>query len=60
MTGKSTLLNRPLALQAITREGRVFAAEHLIVAEQRDGQWVFAATIRPLDPTPPVEGVGHE
>lgn len=56
MTGQPTLLNRPLTLQAVTREGRVFAAEHLIVAEQRQGQWVFAATIRPLDPTPAVEG----
>lgn len=58
MTGQPTLLNRPLTLQAITREGRVFAAEHLIVAEQRQGQWVFAATIRPLDPTHPGDGGG--
>jgi PAS domain S-box-containing protein len=60
VTGKPTLLNRPLTLQAITKDGRVFAAEHFIVAEQRQGHWVFAATIRPLDPTRPGEGVGRE
>ena len=48
-TGKPTLLNQPLKLRAITKAGREFDAEHVITAEQRQGQWVFGATIRPLD-----------
>lgn len=59
MTGKPTLLNRPLKLQVIAKDGRVVDAEHFIVAEQRHGHWVFAATIRPLDQTHPVDGVGN-
>ncbi len=47
-TNKPTLLNQPLTLKAITRDGREFDAEHVIIAEQRQGQWVFGATIRPL------------
>ncbi|MBI3333342.1 MAG: PAS domain S-box protein [Candidatus Omnitrophica bacterium] len=48
-TGKPTLLNQPLKLKAITKDGREFDSEHLIMAEQREGQWVFGASIRPLD-----------
>ena len=48
MTGKPTLLGQALSLRSVTRDGREFEAEHFIVAEQRDGQWAFAATIRPL------------
>jgi PAS domain S-box-containing protein len=51
LTGTPTLLGRPLTLPAIARDGRVFDAEHVIVAEERQGRWVFAATIRPLDQT---------
>ena len=47
-TSKATLLNQPLRLMAITKDGREFDAEHLITAEQQHGQWVFGATIRPL------------
>ena len=47
-TGTPTLLNQPLRLQAVTKTGHEIDAEHLIVAEQRQGQWVFAATIRPV------------
>ena len=46
-TGKPTLLNQPLKLKAITKDGREFEAEHFIVAEQVGGQWCFGATIRP-------------
>ena len=49
MTGKPTLLNQPLKLKAVTKEGREFDAEHVILAEKHQGQWIFAATIRPLD-----------
>ena len=48
-TGKPTLLDQPLQLRAITKAGREFDAEHTITAEQQNGQWVFGATIRPLD-----------
>ena len=48
-TGKPTLLNQPLKLRAVTKAGREFDAEHIIIAEQKDGQWIFGATIRPLD-----------
>lgn len=47
-TGKPTLLNQPLKLNAVTKDGREFEAEHTITAEQRQGQWMFGATIRPL------------
>lgn len=47
-TGTPTLLNQPLALKAVGKNGKEFDAEHFIVAEQRDGQWMFGATIRPL------------
>ena len=47
-TGIPSLLNRPLALRAVTKDGREFDAEHYIIAEQSNGEWIFAATIRPL------------
>lgn len=47
-TGTPTLLNQPLRLKAITKDGRVFEAEHTIMAEQRNGAWNFAATIKPF------------
>ena len=48
-TGKPTLLNQPLKLKAVTKDGREFNAEHTITAEQRQGEWVFGAIIKPLD-----------
>ncbi|PSB30029.1 PAS domain S-box protein [Stenomitos frigidus] len=47
-THKSTILNHPLQLKAITKDGREIASEHLLMAEQEQGQWFFAATLRPL------------
>ena len=47
-TETSTLLDRPLKLKAVTKDGREFDAEHVICAEQRQGHWAFGATIRPL------------
>ena len=47
-SGKPTLLNQPLKLKAVTKDGREFESEHFIVAQMQDGQWVFGATIRPL------------
>ena len=51
-TSKTTLLNTPLSLQALSKEGRVFDAEHLIVAEKKDGRWSFGASIRPTTNRP--------
>lgn len=48
-TGHPTLLNRPLKLKAVSKDGREFDAEHFIAARQCDGQWVFCASIQPLD-----------
>lgn len=52
MTGRATLLNQRLTLKAVTKDGREFDAEHFIIAEQRDGHWLFAATIRPVTGEP--------
>lgn len=49
-TGKPTILDRPLALDVVTGDGRSVAAEHRIAAERVAGAWTFAASIRPLDP----------
>lgn len=45
-TGKPTLLGEVLRLDAELKDGTVVSAEHLIVAERRDGRWCFAASIR--------------
>lgn len=47
-TETPTLLNRPLRLKAITKDGMELDAEHTIIAEKRNGAWVFGATLRPL------------
>ena len=47
-TGKPTLLNQPLKLKAIKKDGKEFNAGHIIIAEEQNGNWVFGATIRPL------------
>lgn len=51
MTAKPTLMDKPLRLKAVTRDGREFDSEHLILAEKTAGGWLFGASIRPL-PTP--------
>lgn len=45
-TGRPTILNRPLTLRAVRKDGEEFDAEHLIVAERRDGRWEFGAIVR--------------
>lgn len=47
-TGHPTLLQQPLKLKAVAKDGREFDAEHFIVAEQRKDGWEFGASIRPL------------
>ena len=48
-TSTPTLLNKPLNLKALTKDGREIDSEHIIIAEKKDDKWVFGATIRPLD-----------
>jgi len=50
ITEKSTVLNHPLQLKAVTKDGREIDMEHFIIAEQQQGQWMFGATLRPLAP----------
>ena len=47
-TGKPTLLNQPLKLKVMPKDGNEVDAEHIIVAEKLDGQWAFGATINPI------------
>lgn len=51
-TEKPTLLNRPVRLRTVRKDGQEFEAEHFIVAEDGQGQWVFGALIRPLNGGP--------
>ena len=48
-TSIPTLLNKPLNLKSITKDGREFDSEHIIIAEKENDKWVFGATIRPLN-----------
>lgn len=48
MTEQSRILNHPLQLMAVTKNGKEIMSEHFITAEQEDGQWVFGAILRPL------------
>jgi PAS domain S-box-containing protein len=48
LTEEPTLLNQPIKLKAVAKDGKEFDSEHLIMAEQQEGEWVFGATIRPL------------
>ena len=56
-TGSSTILGHPLRLKTRCADGCELLSEHFIVAERRDGGWVFGATLKPLaegdDGTPP-------
>ena len=51
-TGHSSILAHPLRLATICSDGRTIVSEHFIVAEQRRGQWVFGATLTPLEQDP--------
>ena len=48
-TGNSTILGHPLQLKTLCADGRELLSEHFIVAERRDGGWVFGATLTPLN-----------
>jgi len=47
-TEQPNILNQPLNLTAMNKAGKIFEAEHFIIAEQHKGQWLAGATIRPL------------
>ena len=49
VTGKPTILNQALELIILKADGQQTPTEHYIIAEEIDGNWVFGATIKPLD-----------
>lgn len=48
MTEHSKILNHPLTLKAVKKDGTLFNAEHLIMAEKINDVWTFGAKIRPI------------
>ena len=48
LTGTPTLLDQPLNLKAVTKDGKEFEAEHYIIADHQGDQWGFGAMILPL------------
>jgi PAS domain S-box-containing protein len=49
MTGMPTILNHPLQLKAVTKDGQEIYSEHFIIAEEYEGHWVLGATLRPIN-----------
>ena len=49
LTGKPTILNQGLELAIVMANGEEAVAEHHIIAEKINGNWIFGATIRPLE-----------
>jgi PAS domain S-box-containing protein len=49
LTGKPTILNQPLELKILKMDGKKVGAEHFIIAEKISGNWVFGASIKPLE-----------
>jgi PAS domain S-box-containing protein len=47
-SGRAVILNQPLDLKALTKDGREVSARHFIVAERVDAKWMFAASIELL------------
>ncbi|MBI4349232.1 MAG: PAS domain S-box protein [Elusimicrobia bacterium] len=52
-TGESRLMDRPLLLKAVRKDGVEFMAEHFILTELRGGKRFFGATIRDVVPRVP-------
>ena len=48
LSGNPKILNQALELVIVLADGTEAAAEHYIIAEEIDGNWVFGATIKPL------------
>ena len=49
ITHQSQILNHPLRLKTVCRDGREIESEHFIIAEQCGDRWLFAATLTPLE-----------
>jgi PAS domain S-box-containing protein len=49
ITHQSQILNHPLRLKTVCRDGREIESEHFIIAEHHEEHWVFAATLKPLE-----------
>lgn len=47
-TGEPKIMHTPLSLKARNKAGEVFDAEHYILGEKVDGEWVIAASVTPL------------
>jgi PAS domain S-box-containing protein len=48
ITGESQVLNHPLRLKTVCKDGREIESEHFIVAQRRGDSWAFAATLEPI------------
>jgi PAS domain S-box-containing protein len=51
LTGKPTILNQAIKLPILPADGKETIAEHFITAEKISGNWVFGASIKPLEET---------
>lgn len=49
LTGESRILAHPLQLKTVCSDGTERLSEHFIVAEKQGPNWVFGATLTPLD-----------
>ena len=49
VTGKPTILNQAINLTIMKADGKEAAAEHIMIAEKIDANWIFGATIKPLE-----------
>ncbi len=49
ITHESQVLNHPLRLKTVCKDGREIESEHFIIAEQHGDRWLFAATLTPLE-----------
>lgn len=49
ITHESQILNHPLQLKTMCRDGRAIESEHFIIAQKYGDRWLFAATLRPLE-----------
>ena len=48
LTGKPTILNQQLQLGIVRSDGKETIAEHFIVAERINQNWIFGAIIKPI------------
>ncbi|HET9098489.1 MAG TPA: PAS domain S-box protein [Candidatus Saccharimonadales bacterium] len=48
ITEQPTLMEKPLPLSILYKDGTIREAEHYITGKKQDGSWRFAASIKPL------------